>query len=197
MIHTTYGPDLKVEHVCTPDIDSNGDIPEGPIPASDVFKDQEEQVFRDARNRTMNKGIQGQVMHCPKCNIIVSTQDVVNLSLENWLEDAHRMGTKYTGGLPLTAERLDIAVLRHLYDTKGGCVKLNDHFWANKDVRDVLLRLKFDKHDWKHCSSCFKKGCDCRFHLPEPLHRQTNIYSKNELKGELEEWHTLDGNDPL
>ena len=95
----------------------------------------------------MNKVIQGQVMHCPKCNIVVLTQDVVNLSLENWLEDAHQMGTKYTGGLPLTAERLDIAALRHSYDTKGGCVKLNDHFWANKDVRDVLLHLKFDKDD--------------------------------------------------
>ena len=197
MIHTTYGPDLKVEHICTPVVDSNGDIPKVAIPASDVFKDRDEQIFRDARNRTMNKGIRGQVMHCPNCKVIVSTQDVVNLSLEHWLEDAQHKGTKFTEGLPLTPERLDIAALRHSYDTKDGCVKLDDHFWANKDVRDVLLRFKFDEHDWKHRSSCFKKGCDCRFFLPEPSHGQTDIYSENELKGELEDWHTLDGNDPL
>ena len=107
-------------------------------------------------------------------------------SLEHWLEDAQHKGTKFTEGLPLTPERLDIAALRHSYDTKDGCVKLDDHFWANKDVRDVLLRLKFDEHDWKHRSSCFKKGCDCRFFLPEPSHEQTDIYSENELKGELD-----------
>ena len=53
---------------------------------------------------------------------------------------------------------------------------IDNAFWSNKDVRDTLLRLRFDEHGWNHRASCFKKGCDCRFFLPTPSIAEKDIY---------------------
>ena len=38
-----------------------------------------------------------------------------------------------------------------------GCIEVDNAFWGNKDVRDTLLRLRFDEHGWNHRASCLKK----------------------------------------
>ena len=65
-------------------------------------------------------------------------------------------------------------------------------FWGNKDVRDTLLRLRFDEHGWYHRASCFKKGCDCRFFLPTPSIPETDIYPDPGTNGEnVIKWYRL------
>ena len=74
----------------------------------------------------------------------------------------------------------------------GGCIELDNAFWGNKDVRDVLLRLRFDEHGWNHRASCFKKGCDCRFFLPTPSIPETDIYPDPGKNGEnVIKWYRL------
>ena len=93
---------------------------------------------------------------------------------------------------PLSPERLDIAAYRHSYDMDGGCIEMDNAFWGNKDVRDTLLRLRFDEHGWNHCASCFKKGCDCRFFLPTPSIPETDIYPDPGTNGEnVIKWYRL------
>ena len=100
--------------------------------------------------------------------------------------------------LPLSNERLDMAAYRHSYDMTDGCIKLDNAFWGNKDVRDILLRLRFDEHGWNHRASCFKKGCDCRFFLPTPSVDNTVIESDEGDNGEnVTNWYRLKENDTL
>ena len=84
-------------------------------------------------------------MKCSKCKAVASTQDVVDLSPENWHNEAVRTGSKYSSSLSLSPKRLDVTAMQYPYDTKDGCVKLDDSFWTNQNVRDVFLQLKFDE----------------------------------------------------
>jgi len=69
---------------------------------------------------------------------------------------------------------------------------MDNAFWGNKDVRDTLLRLRFDEHGWNHRASCFKKGCDCRFFLPTPSITETDIYPDPGTNGEnVIKWYRL------
>ena len=106
LLHTSYGPDLKVEHTCN---NVNVETATEPAPAGDVFEDQEPQVFRDARHRTLCHDMKGRVMQCMKCGSEVSSTDIVNLSLEFWQEKAIQEGSLVDINFPILPERLDIA----------------------------------------------------------------------------------------
>ena len=80
LLHTSYGPDLVVEHACN---DVSVQSVSDPTPADSIFVDQEPQVFRDARHKTLSHDIMGRVMQCVKCGSEVSTTDIVNLALES------------------------------------------------------------------------------------------------------------------
>ena len=195
LLHTSYGPDLKVEHVCN---NANSQPASEPILASNVFEDREHQVFRNARHRTLCHDVKGRVMQCVSCGSEVSTTDIINLALESWRNKATQDGSLAGIKFPLSSERLDIAAYRHSYDMNGGCITLDNAFWGNQDVRDTLLRLRFDEHEWNHRASCFKKGCDCRFFLPEPSNQETGIYTDPGEDGEkVVAWYRLKEGDVL
>ena len=93
LLHTSYGPDLVVEHACNNvSVQSVSD----PTPADSIFVDREPQVFRDARHKTLSHNIRGRVMQCAKCGSEVSTTDIVNLALESWRQKAKQDGSLMT-----------------------------------------------------------------------------------------------------
>ncbi len=85
-------------------------------------------------------------MYCEHCEEEYSPTDIVNLALESWHSIAVRKGSKADVTFPLTSERLDIAAYTYSYHMDDGCCKEKDPFWGNKDVRQTLLRFKFDQH---------------------------------------------------
>ena len=90
LLHTSYGPDLVVEHACNDvSVPSVSDL----TPADSVFVDWEPQVFCDARHKTLSHDIRGRVMQCVKYGSEVSTIDIVNLSLESWHQTAKQGGS--------------------------------------------------------------------------------------------------------
>jgi len=129
---------------------------------SEVFKQRELQVLRDARHKDLCHDINGKVMECKTCQETVSTQDIINLALNEWhinaLKDENSNVKNLT--IPLSKERHDIAMYRTSYDMMSGCYK-DDLFWGNEDVRRILQISGDNEHYALHGPRCFKKGKEC------------------------------------
>ena len=98
-------------------------------------------------------------MECKQCKHRISTVDVANIAVAHWRETILKddCENRHAISLPLLPERLDIAAYTYSYHVDGGCYRENDPFWGNKDVRTMLMRLRFDEHAASHRKSCFKK----------------------------------------
>ena len=58
------------------------------------------------------------------------------------------------------------------------------------NLRYPLLQLRFNSHDFHHRKGCFKKGCECRFHLPKGHQILATIEFDEE---NAMYWHFIDG----
>ncbi len=116
-------------------------------------------------------------MSCSDCGENISTSNIINHCLQEWRNTIipgersqhYRPGTI----IPLSKERLDMAAYTFSYHMENGCAVKKDPFWGNKNVRELLLKYRFQEHSAYHKASCFKKGCQCDFfsHLcQQPLH---------------------------
>ena len=116
----------KVTHTCKGD--------EKPRKVEDIFKECNRQALRDARHKVLCHEINGNVMECKECGEKVSTQNIINLVLNEWHQNALR-DKNLT--FPLTRERQDIAMYRASYDMMSGFYQ-DDPLWGDKDVRRIL-----------------------------------------------------------
>jgi hypothetical protein len=81
-----------------------------------------------------------------------------------------------------------------LYHMENGCAKENNPLWGNVNVRELLLKHRFDYHFACHKASCFKKGCEHRFLFPFMSTTNTYIHEDKGDKNEKEIlWYSLDG----
>jgi len=123
------------------------------------------------------------------CKQTLSTTDIVNQSLKRW-KDYDILGIRAQDNrpdtnIPLSLERLDMAVYTYSYHMNEGCASEKDLFWGNKNICKILLKYRFEEHSACHCPSCFKKGCKCRFLLPfmstpcTHIHKDRGDNSKN------------------
>ena len=85
---------------------------------------------------------------------------------------------------------LDVAAYTSPFDDlplPDGCGWLKD-----VKVRETLLHLRFDEHDPRHRKGCFKKGCECRFILPQTAQEETEICVDTEMKL-FADWLRIEG----
>jgi hypothetical protein len=78
---------------------------------------------------------------------------------------------------------------------EDGCA-LENPFWANINVCEILLKYRFEEHSASHSMSCFKKKkrCECRFPFPFLSATCTYIHEDRGDKNEKETlWYSLDG----
>jgi hypothetical protein len=96
--------------------------------------------------------------------------------------------------IPLSKERLDMAAYTFSYHVSGGCVLETNPFLGDINVRETLLRYRFEEQSFSHSASCFKKDCECRFLFPFMSSDCTCIH---EDKGDKDQnktlWYFLDG----
>ena len=195
VISACYGPDLSITHRCI-DVNKNEqfkvDIPRN------LFREADPTVFRRARHKDLYDEVQGGIMYCPECKKTVSTIDIVNKALQRW-KDCLIPGVRGQYNrpdtiIPLSKERLDMAAYTFAYHMNGGCALENDPFWGDKNVRETLLRYRFEEHSFSHNASCFKKDCECRFLFTFMSTDYTYIH---EDKGDKDQnktsWYFLDG----
>jgi hypothetical protein len=88
--------------------------------------------------------------------------------------------------IPLSRERLDMAAYTYSYHMENGCALEKDSFWGNEHVWELLLKFRYEEHSACHKSSCFKKGCECRFAFPFMSTTSTYIHEDKGSKNEKE-----------
>lgn len=177
VMSTSFSDDFEIRHDCDAATVAAINTPNSISSTSDAhFSDRSEQCFRDARNKTLSKVLRGRVSTCNYCDSPISSSDIVNLALDSWKQVAVKNGSNIVAAIPFGAERMDIAAYTYSYHMDETCPDNSDPFWGNKKVRDTILHHVFDQHDWNHRGSCFKKGVDCRFFLPDLTHLSTEIY---------------------
>ena len=176
-INASYGPQLYVKHNCVDGNNQDTTIVDTP---ENIFEENKPDCFREARHKDLCNVIKGNVMFCQSCSKSISTADIINQSLQKWKDNClpnmrtqdNRPDTK----LPLSKERLDMAAYLHSYHMNEGCALEYDPFWGNKNIRDILLKNRFEEHSANHAGSCFKKGCECRFLFPFMSSSHTYIH---------------------
>jgi hypothetical protein len=158
LISTSYGPQLCITHKCIGEIDQETlktDIPEN------IFKEKEPDCFPRARHKELYINVRGGIMFCQDCEQTMSTTDIVNQSLKRWKDTviwgARAQDNRPDTNIPLLPERLDMAAYTFSYHMDGGCALESDPFWGNNNIRETLLKYRFDQHSTCHCASCFKK----------------------------------------
>jgi len=176
-INASYGPQLSVKHNCMDDNNQETTIVDTP---ENIFEENKPDCFREARHKDLCNVIKGNVMFCQSCNKTISTTDIINQSLQRWkdicLPNAREQNNRPDTKLPLSKERLDLAAYLHSYHMHEGCALESDPFWGNKNIRDILLKNRFEEHSANHAGSCFKKGCECRFLFPFMSSSHTYIH---------------------
>jgi hypothetical protein len=75
---------------------------------------------------------------------------------------------------------------------------MGDEVWTDPKMRTILLRYSVDFHDWQHRPTCLKRGCECRFNLPEMSWPGTSLEIEAELDDEsnVTTWYRLN-TDPM
>ena len=194
-INASYGSQLFIAHNC---IDGNNqettifDTPEN------IFKEKDPDCFRQARHKELCNDVKGNIMFCQDCNTTISTTDIINQSLQRWkdicLPGRRAQNNRPDTKLPISKERLDMAAYLHSYHMNEGCARLSDPFWGNKNIRDILLKYRFEEHSANHAGSCFKKGCECRFLFPFMSSPHTYIHEdRGDNNNNNTTRHCLDG----
>lgn len=162
-----YGSQLKVTHNCTND--NNQETTKCDIPEN-LFRENEPDCFRDARHKESCNDVNGNIMCCRSCTKNISTTYIINQSLQRWkdicLPNKRAQDNRPDTIIPISRERLDMAAYLHSYHMNEGCARESDPYWGKKEIRDILLKYRFEEHSANHAGSCFKKGCECRFLYP-------------------------------
>ncbi len=164
VISASYGPNLSITHRCI-DEDENEQLKIGI--ADNLFREKDSTHFRHARHKELYDEVKGGIMYFPDCKQTMSTIDIVNKALQRWkdclIPSDKAQHNRSDTMIPLSKERLDMDAYTFSYHLNGGCVLETDPFWGNINVRETLLRYRFEEHSFSHSASCFKKDCECRF----------------------------------
>ena len=195
VLSADYGSDLYISHRCVrkdKNEESKIEI------ADDMLKEKKEVDFRRARHKELYDEVKGNIMYCAECDKTMSTIDIVNNALKRWkdivIPNERTQHNRPDTNIPLTPARLDMAAYTFSYHMNGGCALEKDCFWGNMQVRQTLLKHRFEEHSSCHCGSCFKKSCECRFMFPfmstpcTYIHEDKGDNNKNETL-----WYSLDG----
>jgi hypothetical protein len=137
-------------------------------------------------------------MFCQDWEQPISTTEIVNQSLKRWkdtvIQGARAQDKWPDTNIPLSPERLSMAAYTFSYHMNGGCALESDPFGGHKDIRETLLKYRFEEHSACLCALCFKKGCECRFLFPfmstpsTYIHEDRGDNNKNEIL-----WFCLNG----
>lgn len=188
--------------------DGDGHVDIGPCTVHDKFVDidvggalEQEQLqrIRNTRSKHEKDKIQGKIIDCRECGETFSTNELVQMSLRHYkrvaeadMEASRRLTDDVT--IHMSSHRRDIACYRFPYDFESFSPSVEStSFYETSQVRGILLRWRFDDHDFGHRPGCFKKGPECRFNLAKPYCEQTTLHVDEvaEDRSNVVMWHLL------
>jgi hypothetical protein len=157
------------------------------------------QRIRNTRNKHKKDEIKGKILNCRDCGGTFSTNDIVQMSLryykrvaEEDRERDNRLSDDIT--VQMSSHRLDIACYRLPYDLDACSTSgTSSSYYDTTQVREILMRRRFDEHDFRHRPGCFKKGNECRFHLAKQSCKETTLHVEDVAQHEsnVVVWHHL------
>lgn len=174
----------------------------------DVGSDSQQkqlQNIRNTRNKHKKDEIGGKILHCRKCDNLFSTNEIVKMSL-NYYKRVAEVGMQQQDTLSndvtvqMSAMRQDIACYTYPYHRDSFAPSGDSSsFFNTLEVRSLLLRNRFDEHDFRHRPSCFKKGPECRFHLAKPSCKETTMHIEDIANdgANVTVWHRLNSEERI
>ena len=129
-------------------------------------------------------------MQCDSGSKTVSPQTLIDYSLSSWKRSLlsnrrreYRLDTKF----PMHNSRLCMVVYCYSYHMSDASNVIRGKLWADKGIRQTLLRHRFDHHDCSHRSLCFKRGSKCRFMHPFLHALQLPFMKMSDMQTKM--WH--------
>ena len=159
------------------------------------------QNLREMRHRELLKKHRGKMLTCNKCHEMWDSTDVINGAIEHMFElSKHEVPTFWPENVtfPLQQEMMELLALRFPFDMMDIPVEAV----YLRRLLQLIVMYFFNTHDWKHRKSCFKKGVECRFHIPQkPCETTTVLYKSDDLDNLLQglrsqcnaKWYHHDG----
>ncbi|MFN9654790.1 MAG: AAA family ATPase, partial [Dolichospermum sp.] len=153
------------------------------LDASTVMEGVSLQNLREMRHRELLKKHKGKVVSCNNCKKEWDTAEVVQGVLAKMFVMAREEYAEYWPDeleFPLCYEQMELLMLRFQFDM-AQIPKEKEH---SRRFLHCLGILFFNTHDWKHRKGCFKKGNECRFHIPKkPCERLCIDFATNNIEG--------------
>jgi len=124
------------------------------------------QHLREMRHIQLRKIHQGKIIYCNGCQKTWSTTEIINSVIQHLFQKSLDEFPDFwpsTISLPLKDEEIELIALRYQYDIQD----VPESATNLRQLLQLVVMIFFNTHDWKHRKSCFKKGSECRFHLPQ------------------------------
>ena len=178
--------ELPIADICTPASD-NVCLP---VKEAEVCRKKEAKDFRESRHKDGCCKLKGALMKCNKCNNLFTPEEAIRAACARLQQLSSGEGNASDAllglGKKLPDKWLDIAAMRVPFDFKGGECTMDkegkEGSWLNdKNIRSVLLHLRFDEHGYLHRGTCFKKGDECRAKLPMLVCNESYLFDKKHI----------------
>lgn len=120
-----------------------------------------DQQIRDMRHQEHCKKLKGVVAKCSSCHRDITTADIQKTHLDRLRRQLPSNSHYFTTDITeMTDQRLAVNAMTYISSNLKS---------EENNLLFELSRFIFNEHSYKHRPSCFKKGCECRFHYPAGL----------------------------
>ena len=140
------------------------------------------QHLREMRHLQLRKQHQGKILHCNGCQKLWNTTEVINSVIQHLFHKSVQEHPDFwpdTITFPLKEDEIELIALRYQYDVQD----IPDNATHLRQLLQLIVMIFFNTHDWRHRKSCFKKGNECRFHLPQvPCSELTIRYNTENIE---------------
>ena len=177
------------------DVDNVGEVCGGEVTGVSL------QQLREMRHRQYLKSHQGKVVTCNKCEKSWNTEDVVNSAIKYLFEESKKECPTFWPEhvtFPLQHEFIELLAFRYQYDMAHIPIEAK----SLRRLLQLIVLLFFNTHDWRHRKACFKKGNECRFHIPHKPCEDLSVTYKAEnledmicgmVSGKTSKWYHHNG----
>jgi hypothetical protein len=174
VITASYGAELCITHNC---LNENNDVVRKQDTVQNIFQEQDPCTFGCACHKELCTEIQGGLMSCSDCGKMISTSDIINSCLQQWIDTvipSNRLQDNRPDTIiPLSKERLDMAAYTFTYHIENGCALDKIVFWGINMIGNSCsnIGLKNTQLVIMHLASRKDVNVDSFTHLCQlPLH---------------------------
>lgn len=188
-----YEDDFVVDHECRHGVVADT--------AAGLFKEVDVKTYREACHKDACLQHKGRLMFCLECKQRYSPEEVIRAACARVRHNTSVSDAPYKSTIgnveKFPKKWLDIASLRYPYDFHGNnctmekCDTTREKWLHSKNVRSVLMHLRFDQHAELHRPTCFKKNDECRANLPMMICNKSYLFDNEHILSNSDDFHVV------